>query len=190
MDSDLAGRKLAGWCSLYAVAMLFMGFRIFARLYIVGPMAIDDWLIIAAMIAYTGCMITEIFVWIALFKNFNLTMYIKVLLILIELLKTVFFCFVLLCYLDDVAHQIFGVVFHEATHTWTKDEHLCQLCMRHLGRFLHRIEHLQSHMVCTNTVIMGTNPDWFVLGFCDADNSLRLKNHIHRHFRWRYEHVH
>jgi hypothetical protein len=81
MDSDLqgsAGHKLAGWCVLYAVGVSFIGVRIFARLHIFGSLTIDDWIMIAAGIAYTGSMITEVFLWIALFKDFNITMYIKV----------------------------------------------------------------------------------------------------------------
>jgi hypothetical protein len=80
MDTDLAGAlggKLAAWCVLYGVGMCFIGLRIFARLHIFGSLTIDDWLMVAAAVAYTFSMITEIFVYLSL-KSLNILGYIKV----------------------------------------------------------------------------------------------------------------
>ena len=80
MDNDLQGSlggKLAPWCVLYGVAMCFIGLRIFARLHIFGALTVDDWLMIAAAIAYTFSMIAEIFIYISL-MNLNILGYIKV----------------------------------------------------------------------------------------------------------------
>ena len=84
MDSGLQaslGGKLAAWCVLYGVAMCFIGLRIFARLHIFGALTVDDWLMVAAGIAYTFSMITEIFVYLSL-MNLDILGYIKVHLIL------------------------------------------------------------------------------------------------------------
>ena len=70
-------RKLGAWVALYVVAMIFVGLRVFSRLHIFGSLTIDDWLMVAAGIAYTGSMITEIFVYLAL-SSFNIVGYIKV----------------------------------------------------------------------------------------------------------------
>lgn len=80
MDPDLQSSlnyKLAGWCALYAGAMIFIGLRIFGRLYIFGSLTVDDWLMVAAAIAYTGAIITEIFIFLA-FRAFDIVSYIKV----------------------------------------------------------------------------------------------------------------
>lgn len=80
MDNDLQGSlggKLAAWCVLYGVAMCFIGLRIFTRLHIFGALTVDDWLMVAAAIAYTFSMITEIFVYLSL-KNLDILGYIKV----------------------------------------------------------------------------------------------------------------
>jgi len=69
--------KLGAWIALYAAAMIFIGLRTFSRLHIFGALTIDDWLMIAAGIAYTGSMITEIFIYLAL-TSFNIVGYIKV----------------------------------------------------------------------------------------------------------------
>jgi hypothetical protein len=71
------GAKLGGWCALYGVAMIFIVLRIFARLYIFGALTLDDWLMVVAAVAYSGSMITEIFLYLA-FQNFNIVAYIKV----------------------------------------------------------------------------------------------------------------
>ena len=69
--------KLGAWIALYGAAMIFIGLRIFSRLHIFGSLTIDDWLMIAAGIAYTGSMITEVFIYLAL-TSFNIVGYIKV----------------------------------------------------------------------------------------------------------------
>jgi hypothetical protein len=74
---SLANLKLGGWTALYVVAMAFIGVRIFARMHIFGSLAIDDWLMIVAAIAYSASMITEVFVWIA-FRDYDVLGYIKV----------------------------------------------------------------------------------------------------------------
>ena len=79
MDGDRAilNAKLGGSCALYAIAMIFIGLRIFSRLYLFGHLAVDDWLMVVAAIAYTGSMVLEILAWIE-FKDLNVVQYIKV----------------------------------------------------------------------------------------------------------------
>lgn len=79
MEEDQAtlNAKLGGSCALYAVAMIFIGLRIFSRLYLFGPLDVDDWLMVTTAIAYTGSMIMEILAWIE-FKDLNVVQYIKV----------------------------------------------------------------------------------------------------------------
>lgn len=69
--------KLVAWCVLYGGGMVFIGGRIYARLHLYGSLMLDDWLMIAAAIAYTGCMITEIFIFLAL-RGMDITTYISV----------------------------------------------------------------------------------------------------------------
>lgn len=69
--------KLAGWVSLYAVAIIFIILRLYSRIHIFGALTVDDWLMVGAGIAYTGSMITEVFIWKA-FIDFAIVTYIKV----------------------------------------------------------------------------------------------------------------
>jgi hypothetical protein len=77
MDLAQLNDKLIGWCILYGAGMLFIGGRIYVRLHLYGSLATDDWFIVAAAVAYTGCMITEIFVFLA-FRATDITAYIAV----------------------------------------------------------------------------------------------------------------
>jgi hypothetical protein len=76
MDAGLSN-KLVAWCVLYGGGMAFIAGRLFARWYIYGRFAPDDWLMVAAAVAYTGCMITEIFIYLS-FKAADITAYIAV----------------------------------------------------------------------------------------------------------------
>jgi hypothetical protein len=49
-----------------------------------------------------------------------------------------------------VAHQICGLVFHEETHAWKKDEHFCKCRFWRVGRFFYRVERVQSYLVRAN----------------------------------------
>jgi len=69
--------KLAGWCVLYGAGMLFIGGRLYARWHLYGSLSLDDWLMVAAAVAYTGSMITEIFIFLA-FRAIDITAYIAV----------------------------------------------------------------------------------------------------------------
>jgi len=149
------GAKLAGWCALYGVAMLFIVLRIFARLYIFGALTLDDWLMIAVAVAYTGSMITEIFLYLA-FQSVNIVNYIKVSTLLgctcliIDCIRTLFHRGV-----DNVAHQVLRVGFPQTSHTRQANAFVRQysLCHPHLN--LYRFECVQSHLVCSNSLIMG-----------------------------------
>jgi hypothetical protein len=76
MDADL-NNKLVAWCVLYGGGMVFIAGRLYARWHIYGSFAPDDWLMVAAGIGYTGCMVTEIFIYLA-FKAVDITAYIAV----------------------------------------------------------------------------------------------------------------
>jgi hypothetical protein len=69
--------KLAGWVTLYAIALMFIALRIYSRIHIFGALTVDDWLMVGAGIAYTGSMVTEVFIWKA-FVDFTIVIYIKV----------------------------------------------------------------------------------------------------------------
>jgi hypothetical protein len=86
MDNDLQatlGGKLAAWCVLYGVGMCFIGLRIFARLHLFGSLTIDDWLMVAAGVAYSFSMLTEIFIYLSL-MHLDILGYIKVYLAAME----------------------------------------------------------------------------------------------------------
>jgi len=82
MDSSSSlNAKLGGWVALYTVGMISIGLRIFARTHLFGSLTSDDWLMIGAGVAYTGGMITEIFVFLA-YRSVNILEYIKVRIVL------------------------------------------------------------------------------------------------------------
>jgi len=76
MDADL-NDKLVAWCVLYAGGMVFIAGRMYARWHIYRSLAPDDWFMVAAAVGYTGCMITEIFIYLS-FKAADITAYIAV----------------------------------------------------------------------------------------------------------------
>jgi len=77
MDQGYLVNKLASWCTLYAVAIVFIGLRIYSRLYIFGSLTIEDWLMIAAGMAYTATMVLEILLWDA-YRVVNILSFLKV----------------------------------------------------------------------------------------------------------------
>jgi hypothetical protein len=155
LQATLPG-KLAGWCVLYSVAMCFIGLRIFARLHIFGSLTIDDWLMVAAGVAYTMSMITEIFVYVSL-RGLNILGYIKVYPFEVSLI-VVGFRFVFCCCVDHVAHQALCLVFYEETCAWKVDESVCKCCFCGLGIGVYRTECVQSVVVRANLVCLGSVP--------------------------------
>ena len=77
MEQAQLNGKLAGWCVVYGVGMLFIGGRLFSRWHLYGSLCLDDWIMVAAAVAYTGSMITETFIFLA-FRAIDLTAYIAV----------------------------------------------------------------------------------------------------------------
>ena len=57
---------------------------------------------------------------------------------------------------NNVAHQVLCLVFFEKTHAWEVDESFCKRGLRHLGVELYCTEHLQSQLVCANSVCLGS----------------------------------
>lgn len=119
--------KLAGWVTLYAIALIFIALRIYSRIHIFGSLTVDDWLMVGAGIAYTGSMVTEVFIWKA-FVDFTIVIYVKV-----------FpqwsnsnvgrLCFVLHNCTGNVVNKVFRMVFYETTHAWKMDESGCERCL-------------------------------------------------------------
>jgi len=77
MEQAQLNGRLAGWCVIYGVGMLFIGGRLFSRWYLYGSLRLDDWIMVAAAVAYTGSIIAEIFIFLA-FRAIDLTAYIAV----------------------------------------------------------------------------------------------------------------
>jgi hypothetical protein len=135
--TDAAMRaKLAGWVTLYAVALIFIGLRLFSRIHIFGSLTVDDWLMVGSGIAYTGSMVSEVFIWRA-FIDFAIVEYIKVHLHCTLLIQGRF-CFLFHHYNDNVVDQILSMVFHETTYARKMDESGCECSIRHSHIELYR----------------------------------------------------
>ena len=159
MENDLQATlpgKLAAWSVLYGVGMCFIGLRIFSRLHIFRSLTIDDWLMVAAGVAYTMSMITEIFIYLSL-KNLNILGYLKVNRFELDLI-VVGFCIVFCCCVDDVAHQVLCLMLYEETYAWKVNESLRKCCFWSAGIDIYRIECIQSVMVCANLICLGPFP--------------------------------
>jgi hypothetical protein len=120
--------KLAGWVTLYAVALIFIGLRLFSRIHIFGSLSVDDWLMVGAGVAYTGSMVSEVFIWRA-FIDFAIVDYIKVHLYCTLLIQGCF-CFFFHHCDDHVVDQILSMVFHETNDARKMDESGCECCIR------------------------------------------------------------
>src|SRR5579859_6332407 len=157
--------KLAAWCAIFAAPMIFIGLPVFARLHIFGTLDVGNWLILAAGTAYAATMITEIFMWISLFRDFAIVPYIQVFLVgnVANRIIVVCVCIIFCLHFGHVAHQVFCLVLLEKTYAWTTDASRCKRCLCDTNSRAHRAKYLQFCVVRANFVGLGPG-SWRLLG--------------------------